>query len=88
MYKGHMDKTKEAFNLFLYPYNFYKERLDLDLAFFFFLVLFFFYCCSSTVVSISPNLSPSPSHPHLPPLILSPFGFAHVKKNLVKQKQR
>ena len=33
--------------------------------FFYFLI---FYCCSSTFVSISP---------HLPPLILPPFGFVH-----------
>ena len=39
----------------------------------------FFYCCSSTVVSIfHPPLPPYPSHPHLPPSILPPFGFVHV----------
>ena len=35
----------------------------------------FFYCCSSTVVSISPTTTlPCPTHSHLPPLILPPFG--------------
>ena len=29
--------------------------------------LTFFYCCSNTVVSISPLLSPHPSHHHFPP---------------------
>ena len=44
----------------------------------YFLLLFKYSC-----LHFPPTTLPNPSHPHFPPLILSPFGFAHVSSILI-----
>ena len=38
----------------------------------------FFIVVQVELSPFSPHHSPYPSHPHFPPLILTPFGFVHV----------